>query len=111
MLKTTIRAAVLAAMICLGAGSVCGVYLAATARGSRAASSITAARSASAAACYTMRAWQGKVAVFYNDESKPEQVLNIFVATLPKSEQQRLASGVRVSTRQELLEMMEDYTS
>lgn len=60
---------------------------------------------------YWLRAYNGRIAVFPDGASSPSQVLNTYIASLPEEEQQKLQAGIHVSTKTELLGLIEDYTS
>lgn len=79
--------------------------------GGRAYTRAAAAGSTAAAAAYTVREYQGKIAVFAQGGGTPQQVLDVYVASLPAAEQQRLRKGIAVKTHAELLALLENYTS
>lgn len=60
---------------------------------------------------YIVKEYQGKIGIFTPGNQNPGQVLNVYVTSLPQSEQKRLEAGIRVSTHVGLLEMIENYTS
>lgn len=60
---------------------------------------------------YTVRISDGKIAVFADGSKAPQQVLDISVQDLPEAEQQRLSAGIHVGSHDELLRLLENYTS
>lgn len=72
---------------------------------------VVSARSSSSAVLYIMRSYQGKVAVFEPGKSEPRQVLDVYVETLPKEEQDKLAAGIAIETQAQLESMIDNYTS
>ncbi|MCI8554371.1 MAG: hypothetical protein HFJ80_05440 [Clostridiales bacterium] len=75
------------------------------------AESAPGAKAAPAAAGYIVGAWEGRLAVFIKGDSAPSQVYDVYIATLPEEEQQRLAEGVFAAGEGELAMLLEDYTS
>lgn len=67
--------------------------------------------SQASAAGYIVKLYDGKIGIFSSGSSVPGQVLDINVALLPQSEQARLADGIQVKTHDELLSLIENYTS
>ena len=59
---------------------------------------------------YIMRDYNGRIAVFRNGESSPEEVFDIFTSSLPKEEYERLMSGISVKDDSELQKLIEAYT-
>ncbi len=55
--------------------------------------------------------WQGKLAVFLEGNPTPDEVFDVYIASLPVEEQKRLKAGIRVSNDTELARYLEDYTS
>ena len=51
----------------------------------------------------------GKLTLWREGESHPEQVYDIRADTLPPADQILLAQGIRVEDRQELWELLENY--
>ena len=60
---------------------------------------------------YSMKMYDGKVGIFENGSSTPSQLLDIDIAALPAEEQRRLEAGITVTSHDELLSLIEDYTS
>lgn len=55
--------------------------------------------------------WEGRLAVFRTKSTAPEEVYDVFLASLPPAEQQALADGIPVYDEVELQGLLEDYTS
>lgn len=76
------------------------------------AGSLSAKVSASASSGgYLIKTYGGKVAVFTSGSGAPDQVFDVNVASLPQAEQTRLKNGFRVQTRDEMLAVIENYSS
>jgi len=60
---------------------------------------------------YTIRSYNGKIGVFKNDNVVPDQVLDIFTQNLPQSEQKKLQEGIHAKNHDELLTILENYSS
>ncbi len=60
---------------------------------------------------YTVRDFNGKVAVFKNDETTPTTVFEAYTSLLPEKDRQRLQNGIRVENKEELQKIIEDFTS
>lgn len=73
----------------------------------------SAARAPSPAtqAGYRLQEYDGRIGIFAENSSQPEQVLNTYVQNLPQEEQDKLRAGIHVSTKADLLSLIEDYTS
>lgn len=59
---------------------------------------------------YTLKEYDGKLAVFEADAAYPAEVFNILVSTLPESDRDLLKSGIPANSKTELLRLIEDYT-
>lgn len=59
---------------------------------------------------YTMREFEGKLAVFEEDGTI-YKIYEINVSLLPEYDQKLLKNGIRISTEDELRARVEDYTS
>ena len=60
---------------------------------------------------YTIKEYQGKVAVFINEEPVPIDVYESYVYSLPKHDREALSTGIRVESVEDLQKIIEDYTS
>ncbi len=60
---------------------------------------------------YTLREYEGKIAVFSEEGSLPVSILDIDIRTLPISERQALAKGIYAANEEELNKRIEDYSS
>lgn len=69
------------------------------------------ASSSSSAVIYIIRSYQGKVAIFQPGKSEPSRVLDVYVETLPKEEQDKLKAGIEIETQEQLESMIDNYTS
>lgn len=61
-------------------------------------------------AAYTIREWEGQVAVFERDQPFPRQVFDVYVETLPPEIQQQVRQGVPAEDEARLSVLLEDYT-
>ena len=60
---------------------------------------------------YELKTENGKLAVFFYGEKQPRMVLEVYVQTLPKLDQQQLRAGIPIKNYEELLKRIEDYSS
>ncbi len=60
---------------------------------------------------YTIKEYNGKVAVFKNNEVNPTTVFESYTSLLPEKDRQRLQNGIRVESKEELQKVIEDFTS
>ncbi len=75
------------------------------------AESASAVKAAPSAAGYVVGEWEGRLAVYIKGCSAPDQVYDVYIATLPEDEQHRLKEGIAAGSEQELAALLEDYTS
>lgn len=60
---------------------------------------------------YTIREWEGQVAVFEGDQPFPMQVYDSFVAALPEELRRQVMEGIPVEDEAQLSRLLEDCTS
>lgn len=60
---------------------------------------------------FTIKEYNGKVAVFENDSEKPSFVSDVSVNNLPKADQSALKKGIEVNSKRALNRLVEDYCS
>lgn len=60
---------------------------------------------------YIVKEYNGKIGVFESGSSTPFQVLDIKISRLPPEEQQRLETGITAKDHDELLSIIENYSS
>lgn len=60
---------------------------------------------------YTIREYEGKIAVFKNSDTKPFTVYESYISLLPEQDRQRLQVGIEVDNTTDLQRIIEDYTS
>ncbi len=60
---------------------------------------------------YTIKDYNGKIAVFENNSTNPQNVYDSYTSVLPESDQIRLREGIVVSNASDLQRIIEDYTS
>ena len=61
-------------------------------------------------AAYRLGVWEGKLAVFIGSSLTPNEVYDVYIASLPEAEQARLQEGIVCDTPT-LERLLEDYTS
>lgn len=59
---------------------------------------------------YTLREYEGQIAVFSDDSEMPVKVFDTAVSALPKSDREQLKLGITVETPEELQKLIEDFT-
>ena len=55
--------------------------------------------------------WEGRLALYSSSEPDPLEVYDIWLASLPPQEQQRLAAGITVPDEKTLTALLTDYGS
>ncbi len=60
---------------------------------------------------YCLRDWQGYVAVFEDGDEAPSAMTDIQTGTLNLVDREKLRSGIKAATREELLSLLEDFSS
>ncbi len=60
---------------------------------------------------YTVKDYNGKIAVFKNSENIPITVYDSYTSLLPEYDKKLLKEGIRVKDTNELQKIIEDYTS
>ena len=68
-------------------------------------------QSSKSKAKYLIAGYEDKLAVYIIGKSEPEIVFDLKLYMLPDVDRQRLESGIEVSDYQELLRLIEDFTS
>ena len=58
---------------------------------------------------YTVKSYEGKIGIF-TDRGSLVRVLEVYIKTLPKADQNMLEKGVLVTSEAELHSIIEDYT-
>ena len=66
---------------------------------------------ASHVAVYTVRTYEGRIGIFLNDSKVPFEELDVDVGLLPEADQVLLEEGIRVTDREHLNRLIEDYES
>ncbi len=66
--------------------------------------------STAAASVYTLKEFNGKLAVFETGTDSPLEVFSILVSSLPEGDRDMLKTGIKANTKAELLRLIEDYT-
>ncbi|HIT18240.1 MAG TPA: hypothetical protein IAB57_01335 [Candidatus Fimivivens faecavium] len=60
---------------------------------------------------YVLKGYQGKLAVFIGNKTEPELQFEVYLHHLPDVDRMRLEEGIAVDDYQELLSLIEDFTS
>ena len=58
-----------------------------------------------------LKEYDGKIAIFRNEDTQPLNIYDSYVSVLPQSDQEKLKSGITVSNTDDLQKVIEDYTS
>lgn len=74
-------------------------------------SSVSATPNGEQAYLYTVRDYNGKVAVIRRGEETPYEIFDTYTASLPEVDQQELKEGIRIYSDRQLQKAIEDYTS
>lgn len=59
---------------------------------------------------YTVREYEGQIAVFSDDNEMPVKVFDTSVSALPQYDREQLKLGITVETPEELQKLIEDFT-
>ncbi|MBR2876346.1 MAG: BofC C-terminal domain-containing protein, partial [Clostridia bacterium] len=60
---------------------------------------------------YTLKEYNGRVALFINDNKLPKETFEIRTNSLPTGDIEKLKIGIRVTSEKDLQKIIEDYTS
>lgn len=60
---------------------------------------------------YTVKEYEGHIGVFFNDERKPYEEIQVEVSTLPEADRKLLKDGIKVTDADRLNSIIEDYES
>lgn len=60
---------------------------------------------------YFLKEYEGKLAVYFQDEQKPQKIFDVYLSTLPSYDRGQLQVGIPVKDYDELLQRIEDYIS
>ena len=60
---------------------------------------------------FILGVYEGKVALWKDNQKKPMKVFPYQVSILPQADQQRLQQGIHVDSLNELYKLVEDYLS
>lgn len=60
---------------------------------------------------YTLSQYDGKLALFKRGYSMPVEIYEVYLSSLPQAEQSKIKSGISAQTDEEILKIIEDYTS
>jgi len=60
---------------------------------------------------YMLREYDGRIAVFPAESEEPELVLDVLVKYLPDFDRTQMQQGIHVKDYEELVRLIEDYTS
>ena len=71
----------------------------------------TVANTSSATETYTIKAYNGHIAVFQNDATEPFRELNVAISSLPQADQTLLENGIVVHSLTDVNSVLEDYNS
>ncbi len=60
---------------------------------------------------YTIKEYDGKIAVFKNSDTSPMTVYEAYTSLLPEQDRKKLKAGISVDNTTDLQKIIEDYTS
>ena len=60
---------------------------------------------------YTLGEYDGKLALFKRGYSMPVEIYDVYLSSLPVSEQGKIKEGISAESDDEILKIIEDYTS
>ena len=59
---------------------------------------------------YTLKEYNGFLALFLNENTEPQAIYSVNVASLPQTDRNMLSHGITVSDLSALQQLLEDYT-
>ena len=63
------------------------------------------------AVVYTIKDYEGQLAIFVNDSTVPDMTFDVYTRHLPEYDQKKLTQGIKVEGYDKLMELIEDYIS
>ena len=60
---------------------------------------------------YTLRDYNGRIALFVNDNEAPKETFEVFTNTLPEEDASKIKKGIIVKNEAELQKILEEYIS
>ena len=60
---------------------------------------------------FLLGSYKGYIALWTDDSKEPAKVFPYSVQSLPPADQKRLEKGIKISSAQELYELLQDYLS
>lgn len=60
---------------------------------------------------YTLKEYQGRLAVYKYGQSTPYEIFEIQVSSLPEEDAQSLKKGIQITNEKELKKLISDFTS
>ena len=60
---------------------------------------------------YTVKDYNGQLAVFLNDEPSPIKTFELYTKSLPKIDAEQIQNGITVNSEAELNKLLEEYLS
>ncbi|HIU36438.1 MAG TPA: hypothetical protein IAC53_07540 [Candidatus Fimenecus excrementigallinarum] len=64
-----------------------------------------------AAPKYIFSQFEGRLALYERGSTMPTEIYDVYLRTLPQSEQERVTAGIPAETDEEILKIIEAYTS
>ena len=59
---------------------------------------------------YILKDYNGKIAVFTEEDAHPVEIFDTNTASLPSKDTEALKAGIRVETKEELYRLIEDFS-
>lgn len=60
---------------------------------------------------YTLKDYNGKIAIFFDNNKSPSKVYDCYTSLLPREDRTAIESGITVYSKEDLIKLIEDYTS
>ena len=92
--------------LCLTVGVICGAMIKAENKGEK---NISDSENSAVGYRYTVKEFNGNVAVFSFGSTYPIEVLECPLKSLPDDEAQKLTAGIDIETEEELQQLIEAY--
>lgn len=59
---------------------------------------------------YTLREYEGKIGVFRDGNTVPDEILDVYLITLPEEDVKKLRNGIEANGQDEVRSLIEDFT-
>lgn len=79
--------------------------------GSKDDKAVVSTESTTVVPLYTLGEYNGKLALFKRGYSMPVEIYDVYLSSLPDAERSKIKNGITAQSDEEILKIIEDYTS